>query len=140
MKISEAIEKALPLGIPQYVGAYFGLNEQGSLCACALGQAMIGAGIITPADAKELVQRAVVNYGADGYEADNTELDGEVTRVVEESVAKPRAWAVRWPDTSDDRFRDGSASGSLFQRVACMNDNEGETLKGIAQRLAKEGL
>jgi hypothetical protein len=52
MKIHEAITEAQRLyGLPQAHGAYFKFDPNNRLCACALGQALLGAGVISKEEA-----------------------------------------------------------------------------------------
>jgi hypothetical protein len=55
-KISAAILAAIPLGIPQAFGRFYQLTPQGTLCACAGGQALIAADFIDLERAKELAK------------------------------------------------------------------------------------
>jgi hypothetical protein len=54
-KLSEAIKRAIPMGVPQGFGSYYSwrlLNDQKTLCACAIGQAGLGLGLVTIAQAQ----------------------------------------------------------------------------------------
>lgn len=53
--IVEALEAALPLGIPRGQGTYFEKDpfSPTGFCACAVGLAMLGAGIVTMEELEE---------------------------------------------------------------------------------------
>jgi hypothetical protein len=120
VKLSEAIRAALPLGIPQTKGTFFELDEEGRLCACAGGQALIGAGIVDIDTARELVKRFELYY--DMHE-----------HVVRNYV--PRGW-------TDRIFHHPDCSNRKAHAVALavhFNDRAGASLEQIADELESCG-
>jgi hypothetical protein len=55
MKLSEAIRKGRKFGLPQGRGALFSVID-GQICACAMGQALLGAGLVSLTQAKVTVE------------------------------------------------------------------------------------
>jgi hypothetical protein len=55
MKLSDAIIAGQKLGVPQGRGRYFKYNhvEDSQFCACAMGQALLGAGVVSVDEAAE---------------------------------------------------------------------------------------
>lgn len=58
MKVSEAIKAALPLGLEQIEGDYYSISDDGKLCACAIGLALLGSGCMTQEHAKSIAETA----------------------------------------------------------------------------------
>jgi hypothetical protein len=100
MKMSEAIRKALTLAIEQIQGDYFVMDGD-RVCACAAGQALIGAGIVT---LEEVRAECANNLGVASPQWVEARVPDEWKRYTLRSgtvfVAAPLPWVVA---LNDDR-------------------------------------
>ncbi len=111
--LSDAIAAALPLGIPQWHGTYIAVNDAHVMCACALTQAMFGAGFLSLDDAREYA------YGNKGIIMFDALIPHEWKRDVDAPYV--------------------TRANNIFGMVVSLNDTYGFTLAQIVDTLRYVG-
>jgi hypothetical protein len=129
MKLSDAIEAGVRLaaqrGVRQGRDSYFDVAPDGGLCACAMGLAFLGAGLLTPEKASAIVEAVKAGVYLEG------EYEERVTDAVNETLAgMPEEWTAIMPD--------GDMAFTSF--VANSNDAECMAAVDIAAKLREYGM
>jgi hypothetical protein len=120
-KFSDDLREGLKLGLTQCEDDFFKVTDDGELCACTAGMAILGGGHMNEEEARTLVD--------DWKGWSPIKLNNETVRHM------PKAWLK----SSELNYK-GVTRTTLVGLVAHMNDTEGLTPEEILHELVERGL